>query len=62
MSQYNSIESALNRDFIFLFFVAFLKKRLVNDFIFACYILLRPNTTQNCRKTHSHMIFHSELF
>ena len=40
----------------------FLKKRSVNDFIFASYMLLHPNTTKNCRKTHSYMIFHSELF
>ena len=40
----------------------FLKKRSVNDFIFASYMLLYPITTQNCRKPHSYMIFHSELF
>ena len=40
----------------------FLKKRSVNDFIFASYMLLYPITTQNCRKSHSYMIFHSELF
>ena len=40
----------------------FLKKCLMNDFIFASYMLLHPNTTKNCRKTLGYIIFHSELF
>ena len=38
----------------FFSYCKFLKKCSVNDFIFASYMLLHPNTTQNCRKTHSY--------
>ena len=52
----------IEKGFNFSLFLRFLKKRSVNDFIFASYLLLHPNTTQNCRKTLSYMIFHLELF
>ena len=38
------------------------KKCSGNDFVFASYMLLHPNTAPKCRKTHSYMTFHSELF
>ena len=62
MSQYKSFESVLKMDQNFFPYCRFLKKRSVNDFIFASYMLLHPNTAQNCRKSHSYMIFHWELF
>ena len=40
----------------------FLKKRSGNDFISTTYMSSHPNTTQKCRKTHSYVIFHSDLF
>ena len=38
-----------------------LKKRSVNDFILASYILSHPNTTQKYRETQCCMIFHSDF-
>ena len=35
----------------FFLFLRLLKKRSGNDFIFASYMLLHPNTAQKCRKT-----------
>ena len=38
-----------------------LKKRSVNDFILASYMLSHPNPTQQCGETHCYMIFHSHF-
>ena len=38
-----------------------LKKRSVNDFILASYMLSHPNPTQQCGETHCYMIFHSDF-
>ena len=46
-------------------FISILKitlKRSGDDFIFASFILLRPNTTQNCSKTYCYVIFNPEMF
>ena len=64
-SEYESIQ--LSRICIeygsnFFLFSRFLKKRSGNDFISTTYMSSHPNTTQNCRKTHSYVTFHSELF
>ena len=39
-----------------------LKKRSVNDFILASYMLSHPNTIQKCKETHCYVIFHSDSF
>ena len=46
----------------FFSFWRLLKKRSVNDFILASYMLSHPKTTQKCRETHSYVIFHSDFF
>ena len=46
----------------FILYCRFFKKCSVNDFFIASYMLLHPNTTENCRKTYSYMTFHSEFF
>ena len=58
ISQYISAESTLKMNL----FSKLFKKRLDNDFNFAWNIILYTNTTQNCWKTQSYVIFHSELF
>ena len=48
--------------FNFFLFLRLLKKRSGNDFIYASYMLLHPNSAQKCRKTQSYMTFHREFF
>ena len=48
--------------FNFFLFWRLLIKCSGNDFFFASYMLLHPNTAQKCRRTHSIMTFHWEFF
>ena len=61
IGQYNSVESSLKMGLIFFPFWRLLKKRSVNDFILASYMLSHPNPTQQCGETHCYTIFHSDL-